>query len=309
MEHRRIGGCICEATAGAPFENRPHESPSVSDALRTVREWALPLQPAERHLLVTEFEGVQFMGDGNPIFFFARVSRLETMMRAVRIEKSESEIVQIILRQLPERYDVVKTMTLADPQLTRSGLENNIRSSYSQRKAHEIAKQEPAAGTSAAPPNPHALVVGRGFGDGGGAGEAEANEGTTVWYFVAVARRGSNSSNGLAAVVFLISINVALMLSLRPGRRGSSNRHGEFLRSELTGSTTAGATPYTSRRTHLPRQAHRCVRCTAVAVAANMGTIPNTVLHRVGLRAIAEPAVSMVTYGGAALSVAVGNLI
>ena len=42
----------------------------------------------------------------------------------------------------------------------------------------------------------------------------------------AVACRGSssNSSNGLAAVVSLISIDVAPMLSLRPGRHGSSNR-------------------------------------------------------------------------------------
>ena len=42
----------------------------------------------------------------------------------------------------------------------------------------------------------------------------------------AVACRGSssNSSNGLAAVIFLISIDVAPMLFLRPGRRDSSNR-------------------------------------------------------------------------------------
>ena len=135
-----------------------------------MREWALPLQPAERHLLVAELEGVQFMGDEDPKFFFARISRLETTMRAVGIEKSESEIVQIVLRQLPERYDVVKTMTLADPQLTRPRLENTICSAYSQRKAHEIAKQGPAAGAPAEPPKPHALVVGRGFGDGGDGG-------------------------------------------------------------------------------------------------------------------------------------------
>ena len=51
----------------------------------------------------------------------------------------------------------------------------------------------------------------------------------------------SNSSNGLAAVGFLISINVAPMFSLRPGRRDSSNhysnRHGESLRAEATGRT------------------------------------------------------------------------
>ena len=114
-----------------------------------------------------ELERVQFMGDEDPKFFFARISRLETTMRAVGIEKNESEVVQIILRQLPERYDVVKTMTLADPQLTRPRLENTIRSAYSQRKAHEIAKQWPAVGVPAKPSNPHALVVGHDFRDGG----------------------------------------------------------------------------------------------------------------------------------------------
>ena len=86
-EHRRVWGYICEATADAPFNDRLYECHSVSDALRTTREWALPLYPAERHLLVAELEGVQFMGDENPNFFFARISRLETTMRAVGIEK------------------------------------------------------------------------------------------------------------------------------------------------------------------------------------------------------------------------------
>ena len=135
-----------------------------------MREGSLPLQPAERHLLVAELERVQFMGDEDPKFFFARISRLETTVHAVGIKKNESDIVQIILRQLPERYDVVKIMTLADPQLTRQRLKNTIRSAYSQHKAHEVAKDWPAMCTSAEPPYPHALVVGRGFRDGGAVG-------------------------------------------------------------------------------------------------------------------------------------------
>ena len=169
-DHRRVWGYISEATAGAPFEDRLYKCHSISDALRTMREWSLPLQPAERYLLVAELERVKFMGDEDPRFFFARISRLETTMHAIGIKKSESETVQIILRQLPERYDVVKTMTLADPQMTRQRLENTIRSAYSQRKAHEIAKQWPAMCASAEPPYPHALVVGRGFRDGGDVG-------------------------------------------------------------------------------------------------------------------------------------------
>ena len=160
-EHRRVWGYISEATAGAPFEDRLYECHSVSDALRTVREWSLPLYPAERHLLVAELEGVQFIGDENPEFFFARISRLETTMSAVGIEKNESEIIQIILCQLPERYDVVKTMTLAVPQLTRPNLENTIRSVYSQRKTHEVAKQWPGVGVPAEPPDD---MVSRGGG-------------------------------------------------------------------------------------------------------------------------------------------------
>ena len=79
LEHRRVWGYICEATADGPFENSLYKCHSISDALRTMRKWSLPLCPAERHLLVAELERVQFMGD------------------------EESEIVQFILRQFPER--------------------------------------------------------------------------------------------------------------------------------------------------------------------------------------------------------------
>ena len=109
------------------------------------------------------------MRDEDPKFLFARISRLETTID-VGIKKSESDIVQIIFRQLPERYDVVKIMSLADPQLNRLRLENIIRSAYFQRKAHEIAKQGPAVSAPAEPPNPYALVVGRGFRDAGAVG-------------------------------------------------------------------------------------------------------------------------------------------
>ena len=308
------------------------------------------------------------MGNEDPKFLFSHISRLETTMRAVGIEKSESKIVQIILRQLPERYDIVKKMTLADPQLTRPRLETPSVPPTPNARPTKLRKEDRRRVRRRNPRTrmllSSAVVLGT-----GGPGEAEANEGTTVWYSAAVACRGSrssrntdlaavaccgsssnnniglaavacrgsssdntgleavacrgsssdntgleavacrgsssNSSNGLAGVVFLISIDVAPILFLPPGRRARSNRcsnrHGESLRSELAGSTTAGATPYTSRGTHLSRQAPRCVRCTAVAVAAKMGTGPNTVVHCVGLMKFAVPAASMVKYGGTAL--------
>ena len=272
-DHRRVWGYISEATAGAPFEDRLYECHSVSDALRTMREWSLPIQPAERHLLVAQLERVQFMGDEDPKFLFAHISRLETTMCAAGIEKTESEIVQIILRQLPERYDLVKTITLADPQLTRPKLENAIRSVYSQRKADEITKQWPAVGVPAEPSNPHALsqavaclgsssssntglavVACRGSSSSNSTGLAvvachgsSSNSNTGL---ATVACRGSTSSNNTSLAVVAChgsssdSINglaAAPIFSLQPGRRDSSNRHSnrhvESLRSEVTGRT------------------------------------------------------------------------
>ena len=72
--HRWVWGYISEATAGATFEDRLYKCHFISDALRIMREWSLPLYPAERHLLVAELERVQFMGDEDPNFFSARTS-------------------------------------------------------------------------------------------------------------------------------------------------------------------------------------------------------------------------------------------
>ena len=79
MDHRLVWWYISEATADTAFEDRLYECHSISEALRIMREWSLPLFPVQRHLLVAELERVRFMGD------------------------EESEIVQFILRQFPER--------------------------------------------------------------------------------------------------------------------------------------------------------------------------------------------------------------
>ena len=64
LEHRQVRrGYISEATADAPFEDRLYECHSISDALRIMREWSLPLYPVERQLLVAELERARFMGD------------------------------------------------------------------------------------------------------------------------------------------------------------------------------------------------------------------------------------------------------
>ena len=79
LEHRQAWWYISEATTDAAFEDRLYECHLILDALRIMREWSLPLYPVQRHLLVAELERVRFMGD------------------------EESEIVEFILRQFPQR--------------------------------------------------------------------------------------------------------------------------------------------------------------------------------------------------------------
>ena len=88
MDHRLVWWYIFEATADTAFEDRLYECHSISDALRIMREWSLPLFPVQRHLLVAELERVRFMGD------------------------EESETVQFILRQFLERPSTPHTLAV-----------------------------------------------------------------------------------------------------------------------------------------------------------------------------------------------------
>ena len=63
LEHRQVWGYISDAAVDTPFEISLYKCHSISDALRMMRKWSLPLYPAERHLLVAELERIQFMGD------------------------------------------------------------------------------------------------------------------------------------------------------------------------------------------------------------------------------------------------------
>ena len=87
-DHRLVWWYISGATADTAFEDRLYECHSISDTLRIMREWSLPLYPVERHLLVAELERVRFMED------------------------EESEIVQFILRQFPERPSNLSTLVV-----------------------------------------------------------------------------------------------------------------------------------------------------------------------------------------------------
>ena len=94
----------------------------------------------------------------DPKLFLARVDKLVNTMRVVGIEKSEGEIVQIIVRQLSDDYDVEKRSSLSSPDITRTFVEYTIRTSYANRKVKELKK--PQVPSAPPPRDPHTLAVG-----------------------------------------------------------------------------------------------------------------------------------------------------
>ena len=59
-----------------------------------------------------------FPGEDTKLFL-ARLDELVNTMRVIGIEESEGEIVQIIIRQLPDDYDVEKRSSLFSSDVTR----------------------------------------------------------------------------------------------------------------------------------------------------------------------------------------------
>ncbi|CAM9753490.1 unnamed protein product, partial [Pylaiella littoralis] len=132
-----------------------------------MEDWCLPKIKAEKFLLSQQFDTFEFKEGEDPRIGFAAFAQLEATMRACGCEKSEEDTVHVLLRQLPDSYDMEKRGQLAIPNLTRSFLESVVRSSYATRKANALAKQRLAAAAPAVTSNPHALAVGRAFGGGG----------------------------------------------------------------------------------------------------------------------------------------------
>ena len=195
LEHRQVWGYISDAAVDAPLENSLYKCHSISDALRIIREWSLPLYPAERHLLVAELERVQFMGD------------------------EESEIVQFILRQFPERPSHPHALVVGRGCRDGGAWESESNEGITIWHLAALA----CLGSSSSHNNTGLAAV--------------------------VCRSSSSNSScntGLATVGFLTSTNEGPMLSLPLGKRDNRNhysyRHGESIRQEVTGSTAG--TPF-----------------------------------------------------------------
>ena len=125
-------------------------------------------------------------GDEDPKLCFARAEGKLNVVPALGIHKSDREVVRILTCRLPpEVYDAEQRTPLVRPGITRSEMEEVVRTSHANRKtkALEDRKLAVVVSTVAAPlADPHALVVGGGFqgacagGRFGGAGPQQQQQ-------------------------------------------------------------------------------------------------------------------------------------
>ena len=171
-DHQKAWGYLLEATCNTEVEDKQVSCSCVPEVWKVIQGWSLPTSDAEKALHVGQLNTIQMFRGKDPKLFPAGVDKLVNTMRVIGIEKSEWEIVQIIVRQLSDDYDVEKCSSLSSSGITRAFVEHTIRTSYADRKVKELKKPQVHSAPAPPPRDPHALAVdgfrqSRGGGSGG----------------------------------------------------------------------------------------------------------------------------------------------
>ena len=87
------------------------------------------------------------------------MDQLLTCLRSIDVHKTEQQIVNILVRNLSDHYEIEKRSRLDYSFLRRRDVENIVRASWASRKTRQLEQRS----SSGVTPNPHALVAGGGF--------------------------------------------------------------------------------------------------------------------------------------------------
>ena len=133
---------------------------TVRDAWCHILNWTGPSSETETLFLERQLETVPNYGDEDPNLFFSRVDQLLTRLRSVDVHKTERQIVNILVRNFSDHYEIEKRSWLDSPFLRRQDVEHIVCASWATRKTSQL-EQRSASGVT---PNPHALVAREGYG-------------------------------------------------------------------------------------------------------------------------------------------------
>ena len=90
---------------------------TARDAWCQILSWTGPSSEAETLFLERQLETVPNYGDEDPKLFFSRVDQLLTRLRSADIHKTERQIVNILVRNLSDHYEVEKRSRFDSPFL------------------------------------------------------------------------------------------------------------------------------------------------------------------------------------------------
>ena len=152
--------CLLDATAGAAFEERVLSAVMVRNAWCQMFNWTGPSSGAKILFLERQLETVPNYGDEDPKLFFSRADQLLTRLRSANVHKTERKIVNILVRNISDHYEIEKRSRLDSPILRRQDVEHTVRASWATRKTRQL-EQRSASGVT---PTPHALVARGGYG-------------------------------------------------------------------------------------------------------------------------------------------------
>ena len=174
-DHERAWCFLLEATSDAPFEDRLLACKTLEEAWWIVAQWHMPATDSEKELLTDQLDNARMGTDEDPKLFFARVDGIINTLRSAGITKEEREVTRIIIRNLPEEYDVERRGVLLKPDITRIEVEEIVRTRHAALQRSKRGSQFPAA-------DPHALAAGSGYRGGGGRFPRPGRGGRTQTY-------------------------------------------------------------------------------------------------------------------------------
>ena len=129
-DHERAWCFLLEATADAPFEDRLLACTTLEEAWWIVAQWHMPATDSEKELLTDQLDNARMGTDEDPKLFFARVDGIINTLRSAGITKEEREVTRIIIRNLPEDYDVERRGVLLKPDISRVEVEEIVRTRH-----------------------------------------------------------------------------------------------------------------------------------------------------------------------------------
>ena len=151
-DHEKAWGFLLDATTYAPFEERLQACKTLEEARWTIVGWHLPTTDSEKKLITYQLENAQMAADEDPKLFLARRDGLINTLKSVGVTKEEREITGIIIRNLPNGYEVERRGVLIKPEISRSEVEEVVRTRFAALQRSKLLKSQSAAASSTVGP-------------------------------------------------------------------------------------------------------------------------------------------------------------